>query len=176
MKPVWIAGFLAVVLALSAIPALAQPVSRPSRASSRTSKARCTQRPDCRAVSHTLRRCEREAVVRAAEGRAEVLLTPGVVLPSAEQLFQNAHQPPHRHPARLLTGSAVVEADEIAKDTNVTLVCKDGTVSLDKKGLYRFDSARPAQGLRWPCLSANWPARTWWCGRQDVGLARDRIC
>jgi hypothetical protein len=41
----------------------------------------------------------------------------------------------------LLTGSAVVEADEIAKDTNVTLVCKDGTVSLDKKGLYRFDSA-----------------------------------
>jgi hypothetical protein len=41
----------------------------------------------------------------------------------------------------LLTGSAVVEADEIAKDTNVTLVCKDGTVSLDKKGLYRFDTA-----------------------------------
>jgi hypothetical protein len=41
----------------------------------------------------------------------------------------------------LLTGSAVVEADDIAKDTNVTLVCKDGTVSLTKKGLYRFDTA-----------------------------------
>jgi hypothetical protein len=41
----------------------------------------------------------------------------------------------------LLTGSAVVEADEIAKDTNVTLVCKDGTVSLSRKGLYRFDAA-----------------------------------
>jgi hypothetical protein len=44
----------------------------------------------------------------------------------------------------LLTGSAVVEADEIAKDTNVTLVCKDGTVLLGKKGLYRFNTA-PAQ-------------------------------
>jgi hypothetical protein len=41
----------------------------------------------------------------------------------------------------LLTGSAGVEADEIAKDTNVTLVCKDGTVTLDKKGLYRLDTA-----------------------------------
>jgi hypothetical protein len=41
----------------------------------------------------------------------------------------------------LLTGSAVVEADDIAKDTNVTLVCKDGTVSLGKKGLYRLDTA-----------------------------------
>jgi hypothetical protein len=41
----------------------------------------------------------------------------------------------------LLTGSAVVEADEIAKDTNVTLVCKDGTVLLGKKGLYRLDTA-----------------------------------
>jgi hypothetical protein len=82
------------------------------------------------------------AVVRTAEGRAEVLLTPGVVLRLGENSsFKMLTNRLIDTRLELLTGSAVVEADEIAKDTNVTLVCKDGTVSLAKKGLYRFDTA-----------------------------------
>ena len=82
------------------------------------------------------------AVVRTAEGRAEVLLTPGVVLRLGENSsFKMITNRLIDTRLELLTGSAVVEADEIAKDTNVTLVSKDGTVSLGKKGLYRFDTA-----------------------------------
>ncbi len=143
MKPVWIAGFLAVVLALSAIPALAQPVISAKSGlisyvegkvylSDQIVEPSPTHFPDVK----------ENAVVRTAEGRAEVLLTPGVVLRLGENSsFKMLTNRLIDTRLELLTGSAVVEADEIAKDTNVTLVCKDGTVSLDKKGLYRFDTA-----------------------------------
>ena len=143
MKPVWIAGFLAVILALSVIPALAQPViSAKSGVISYVEgkvylgdqivEPSPTRFPDVK----------ENAVVRTAEGRAEVLLTPGVVLRLGENSsFKMLTNRLIDTRLNLLTGSAVVEADEIAKDTNVTLVCKDGTVSLDKKGLYRFDTA-----------------------------------
>jgi len=44
----------------------------------------------------------------------------------------------------LLTGSAVIEIDDMAKDGAVTLVSKYATITLAKAGLYRFDS-EPAQ-------------------------------
>ena len=143
MKPVWIAGFLAVVLALSAIPALAQPVISAKSGlisyvegkvylSDQIVEPSPTRFPDVK----------ENAVVRTAEGRAEVLLTPGVVLRLGENgSFKMLTNRLIDTRLELLTGSAVVEADEIAKDTNVTLVCKDGTVLLGKKGLYRFDTA-----------------------------------
>jgi hypothetical protein len=85
------------------------------------------------------------AVVRSADGRAEVLLTPGVVLRMGEntslRMITNRLVDTR---LELLTGSAVVEADQIAKDTNVAIICKDGVVTLPKAGLYRFD-AEPAQ-------------------------------
>jgi hypothetical protein len=85
------------------------------------------------------------AVVRTADGRAEVLLTPGVVLRMGEntslRMITNRLVDTR---LELLTGSAVVEADQIAKDTSVTIVCKDGVVTLPKAGLYRFDM-EPAQ-------------------------------
>ncbi len=143
MKPVWIAGFLAVILALSAIPALAQPVISAKSGlisyvegkvylSDQIVEPSPTHFPDVK----------ENAVVRTAEGRAEVLLTPGVVLRLGENgSFKMLTNRLIDTRLELLTGSAVVEADEIAKDTNVTLVCKDGTVSLGKKGLYRLDTA-----------------------------------
>jgi hypothetical protein len=143
MKPVWVAGFLAVVLALSAIPALAQPVISAKSGlisyvegkvylSDQIVEPSPTHFPDVK----------ENAVVRTAEGRAEVLLTPGVVLRLGENgSFKMLTNRLIDTRLELLTGSAVVEADEIAKDTNVTLVCKDGTVLLGKKGLYRFDTA-----------------------------------
>src|SRR5215472_2158168 len=81
------------------------------------------------------------AVVRTADGRAEVLLTPGVVLRMGEntslRMISNRLVDTR---LELLTGSAVVEADAIAKDTRVTVVCKNGTITLPKAGLFRFDS------------------------------------
>src|SRR5215472_6979592 len=85
------------------------------------------------------------SVVRTADGRAEVLLTPGVVLRMGEntslRMISNRLVDTR---LELLTGSAVVEADQIAKDTSVTIVCRDGVVTLPKAGLYRFDT-EPAQ-------------------------------
>jgi hypothetical protein len=85
------------------------------------------------------------SIVRTADGRAEVLLTPGVVLRMGENssLRMIATRLVDTR-LELLSGSAVVEADQIAKDTQVTVVCKDGVVTLPKAGLYRFD-AQPAQ-------------------------------
>ena len=44
----------------------------------------------------------------------------------------------------LLTGSAVMEIDDMAKEASVTVLCKDGTITLSKAGLYRFDT-EPAE-------------------------------
>jgi len=143
MKPVWIAGFLAAVLALSAIPALAQPVisAKSGLISYVEGKVYLGDQIVEPSPTH-FPDVKENALVRTAEGRAEVLLTPGVVLRLGENSsFKMLTNRLIDTRLELLTGSAVVEADEIAKDTSVTLVCKDGTVSLGKKGLYRLDTA-----------------------------------
>lgn len=84
-------------------------------------------------------------VLATEEGRAEVLLTPGVFLrvgPNSSLRMITTRLIDTR--LELLTGAAVVEADEIGKNTGVTVVCKSGTAVLRKKGLYRFD-AEPAR-------------------------------
>jgi hypothetical protein len=143
MKPVWIAGLLAVILALSAIPALAQPVISAKSGLISYVEGKVYLGDQIVEPSPTrFPEVKENAVVRTAEGRAEVLLTPGVVLRLGENSsFKMITNRLIDTRLELLTGSAVVEADEIAKDTNVTLVSKDGTVSLGKKGLYRFDTA-----------------------------------
>jgi hypothetical protein len=143
MKPVWIAGLLAAILALSAIPALAQPVisAKSGLISYVEGKVYLGDQLVEPSPTH-FPDVKENAVVRTAQGRAEVLLTPGVVLRLGENgSFKMLTNRLIDTRLELLTGSAVVEADDIAKDTNVTLVCKDGTVSLTKKGLYRFDTA-----------------------------------
>jgi uncharacterized membrane protein YgcG len=143
MKPVWMAGFLTVVLAWCAIPALAQPVisAKSGLISYVEGKVFLSDQIVEQSPTH-FPDVKENAVVRTADGRAEVLLTPGVVLRLGENSsFKMLTNRLIDTRLELLTGSAVVEADEIAKDTNVTLVCKDGTVVLDKKGLYRFDTA-----------------------------------
>lgn len=84
-------------------------------------------------------------ILRTEEGRAEVLLTPGVSLHLGENSsFRLVTNRLIDTRLELLTGSAVVDAVEIAKDTNVTVVCKDGTVAITKAGHFRFD-AEPAR-------------------------------
>jgi hypothetical protein len=85
-------------------------------------------------------------ILRTEEGRAEILLTPGVVLRLAEN--SSIRMVTNRlidTRLELLTGSASVEADQIAKDNGVTIACKDGQVTLTKApGVFRFD-AEPAR-------------------------------
>src|SRR5580658_9202156 len=85
------------------------------------------------------------SIVSTADGRAEVLLTPGVTLRMGEnsslRMVSNRLVDTR---VELMTGSAVVEADMIAKDTNVTVVVGQGNTALPKAGLYRFNTA-PAQ-------------------------------
>jgi len=84
------------------------------------------------------------AQLRTAEGRAEVLLTPGVFLRvgdnSAIRMVTNRLIDTR---VEFLSGSALVEADELLKDNGVTIVYKDYAVQLAKKGMYRFDSEPP---------------------------------
>jgi hypothetical protein len=80
-------------------------------------------------------------VLRTEEGRVEVLLTPGVFLRLGEQgamrLVTNRLIDTR---LELLSGEAVVEADELLKDNGVTIVYKDYAVQVQKRGVYRFDS------------------------------------
>ncbi|MBI2679973.1 MAG: hypothetical protein HYX25_03070 [Candidatus Solibacter usitatus] len=85
------------------------------------------------------------AQLRTEQGRAEVLLTPGVVLrigeSSAIRMVTNRLIDTR---LEFLSGSAVVEAADLPKDNGVSIVYNDYAVRLMKKGIYRFDS-EPAQ-------------------------------
>jgi hypothetical protein len=85
------------------------------------------------------------AQLRTEEGRAEVLLTPGVFLRvgdnTAIRMVTNRLIDTR---VEFLSGSALVEADELLKDNGVTIVYKDYAIQLEKKGMYRFDSDPPA--------------------------------
>ena len=81
-------------------------------------------------------------VLKTAEGRAEILLTPGVFLRVAEnssvkmissRLIDTRLE--------LLSGSMLVECAELQKDNAVTFIYKDATVEFHKKGLVRLDAA-----------------------------------
>ena len=80
--------------------------------------------------------------LRTEEGRAEVLLTPGVFLRVGENSsFRMITNRLIDTRLEFLKGSAIVEAEDIGKDNSVTVVSGNATVHLLKKGLYRFDSS-----------------------------------
>jgi len=82
---------------------------------------------------------------RTEEGRAEILLPPGVILRLGEKAsFKMIGNRLIDTRIELLTGSGVIEIADLAKEATVTVVCKDATVSLNKVGIYRFDT-EPAQ-------------------------------
>jgi len=79
--------------------------------------------------------------LRTGEGRAEVLLSPGVFLRLAEnssiKMISNRLIDTR---LEFLSGSALIEAGEIQKDNNLTVIYKDATIEFPKKGLFRLDS------------------------------------
>jgi hypothetical protein len=78
---------------------------------------------------------------RTADGRAEVLLTPGVFLRLGENSslrMLSTRLTDTR--VELLSGSAIIECNEIPKDNAIQLVYKKDSIQLQKQGLYRLDT------------------------------------
>ena len=78
---------------------------------------------------------------RTEQGRAEVLLTPGVFLRMGENSsIQMISTQLTDTRVEVLGGSVIVECDEIPKDNSIVLQYKGNTMMLVKHGLYRVDS------------------------------------
>ncbi len=78
---------------------------------------------------------------RTEDGRAEVLLTPGVFLRLGENSairMLSTRLTDTR--VEVLSGSAIIEGNEIPKDNAIELVYKKDTIRLQKQGLYRLDT------------------------------------
>ena len=87
--------------------------------------------------------------LKTEEGRAEVLLTPGVFLRLGENSsFRMITNRLIDTRLEFLSGAAVVEAENIGKDNSVTVVYGDATVHPVKTGVYRFDSDSDSGELR----------------------------
>ncbi len=86
-----------------------------------------------------------DQVLKAEEGRAEVLLTPGVFLRLAENSsFRMLSNRLSDTAIEVLSGSVMFEVDELLKDNAITVKYQDATVALTKDGLYRVE-ADPAR-------------------------------
>ncbi|MEO7144711.1 MAG: hypothetical protein ABI165_14530 [Bryobacteraceae bacterium] len=80
-------------------------------------------------------------VFATEDGRAEILLTPGVFLRVPENSsVRMIDRSLTNTRVEVLSGAALVECAEILKDDAVSLVYKGWTVALEKKGLYRLDT------------------------------------
>ncbi len=87
--------------------------------------------------------------LRTERGRAEVLLTPGVFLRLGEDAQVEmiaSHLTDVR--LRLLKGSAVIEVDELNKESHIAVLVKDSEVNLLHSGLYRLDADEETPRLR----------------------------
>jgi hypothetical protein len=82
--------------------------------------------------------------LRTAEGRAEVVMNPGVMTRVGEnstlRMITNRFIDTR---VELMQGAATVQLVEVEKDNSFTLVCKDATVAISKAGFYHF-YAEPA--------------------------------
>jgi len=82
--------------------------------------------------------------LRTANGRAEVLLTPGVFLRiapnSGVRMISTSFSDTR---VELLGGSAILEANESAANSAVTLIHRNWRVQLPHEGVYRIDSEPP---------------------------------
>ena len=89
------------------------------------------------------------AELRTAQGRAEILLTPGVFLrigeSSAIRMLANGLSDTH---VELLAGSAIVDAAEPGSDTSVTLSYRDWKLHFLEQGVYRIDAEPPRLWVR----------------------------
>lgn len=75
------------------------------------------------------------------DGRAEILLTPGVFLRVNENSsFRMTSNKLDDTRIEILSGTAMVQVSELLQDNVITLTFHDAAISLAKKGLYRIDA------------------------------------
>lgn len=141
MKPIWKVALFVAILALGTFSISAQPVvSAKSGLVSYIEGKVFNGDQELQPSLTSFPEVKEKMVLRTTEGRAEVLLTPGVFLRLGENSsFRMITNRLIDTRLELLTGSAVVEADEVAKDTNLTIVADKATIMIAKHGLYRFD-------------------------------------
>jgi hypothetical protein len=78
---------------------------------------------------------------RTEDGRAEILLTPGVFLRLGENsAIRMLSTRLVNTRVEVLSGSAIIESNEMPKDNGIELVYKKDSVRLQKQGLYRLDT------------------------------------
>lgn len=89
------------------------------------------------------------AELRTAEGRAEVLLTPGVFLRVGERsAIRMVSNDLADTQIAFEAGSAIIDSAEPNADTSVTLIYKDWRVRFLQKGIYRINSDPPSLWVR----------------------------
>jgi hypothetical protein len=139
MKPTWIAGFAAVLF--SSLPAAAQPVLGAKSGIVNYVEGEVFLAEKALDLTPAqFPEIKENNVLRSEEGRAEILLTPGIVLRIGESTsFKMLTNRLVDTRLEFLTGSATVVAMDVAKETNVTFTYGDNTVTLAKEGIYRFD-------------------------------------
>jgi hypothetical protein len=83
-------------------------------------------------------------ILRTEDGRAEVLLTPGVVLRVAEDsAFKLIGSKLEDIRIELQNGSVLIEAGEVNKFDSIVLSLGDASIDVQKRGVFRID-ANPA--------------------------------
>lgn len=89
---------------------------------------------------------EEKSALKTGDGRAEVLLTPGVFLRQGEnseiRMLTNRLIDVR---LEVVSGEVIVEVAELLKDNNVTLIVKSSEIALRKPGVYRVDVQDPAR-------------------------------
>jgi hypothetical protein len=144
MRATWILGGSAVLL-FTALPICAQPVvaAKSGTISVADGKVFLDDKP-LEIQPGQFPDVKEKSVLRTEDGRAEVLLPPGMFLRIGENSsirMVSSRLVDTR--VELLGGSGVLEIDATSKDSQVTMIEKDGTVTFTK-GIYRFDS-QPAR-------------------------------
>ena len=124
------------VLALGALPALAQPViSAKSGVVSYVIGKVMVGDQVVQPSETKLTEVKENAILRTEDGRAEVLLTLGTILRTGDNSsFKMLTNRLIDTRVDLLSGTHIVEVAEIQKDNNLTLAAKDATVVITKRG------------------------------------------
>ena len=142
MKPARLAILSAAAMVFTALPALAQMV-----VSAKSGVVNFTEGSvllNDKAVESSITKypeIKENQILRTEAGRAEVLLTPGTVMRVGEntglKMISNRLIDTR---VELQSGAAVVETVQTPKDTSVTVAVKNGAATLNKAGVYRFDT------------------------------------
>jgi hypothetical protein len=94
-------------------------------------------------TSHSVGMVQLEAnqVLETGQGRAEILLTPGVFLRVGDNSAVRLVSPGLTNTrVEVLRGQAIVEAAELFNDNNLWVMMNGASIRLDKEGLYAFNA------------------------------------